>query len=220
ETVRANSLQIAELAETVRANSLQIAELAETVRANSRQIAELRESVTELRESVTGLRASVTELRDIAVEHTRQILGLADRVGTLGGDLAGMRLEARYRHHPYGYFGALVRRARTVYTGELADMLEEAVAGGRLTPEEAADVALADVVVAGTDGGEPAYLVVEVSRTVGPSDVERAGRRAGLLVRAGHRARGVVAGAEISGPATTEADEAGVAVVLDGRRVA
>lgn len=201
--------------------------LPDLVRENSRQIAELRravaaqqETTAALQQAVAGLQQAVAELKDIASEHSLQILGLSDRVGTLRGDLAGMRLESRYRDHAYGYFGSLVRRARTLGSGEVADLLEEAVERGGMSTEEAADVSLADLLVAGTEGGDRAYLVVEVSCTLGASDVERAARRAALLAGAGHRARGVAAGQAMSGDIAAQADQAGVAIVLDGRLVA
>lgn len=194
--------------------------LPDLVRENSRQIAELRRAVAAQQETMAALQQAVAELKDIASEHSRQILGLSDRVGTLRGDLAGMRLESSYRNHAYGYFGSLVRRAHTLGSGEVADLLEEAVERGGMSAEEAADVSLADLLVAGTEGGDRTYLVVEVSCTLGSSDVERAARRAALLAGAGHRARGVAAGQEMSGAIAAQADQAGVAIVLDGRLVA
>ncbi|MGH9127496.1 MAG: hypothetical protein ACRDY2_00665 [Acidimicrobiales bacterium] len=191
--------ELLSLPQLVRENSLQIAE-------NTRAISELRESVSELTESVS--------------EVSLQIARLTNWVERLDGATSGLQLELAYRNHPYGYFGTLVRRARTLTSDELSELLGDAVEAGSLSDDEARDIALADLIVAGTQAGQPTHLVVEVSRTIGPSDIERASRRAQLLARAGHRALGVVAGTNLSGPTSDEAERAGVNVILDGRRVA
>ncbi|MGH8996877.1 MAG: hypothetical protein ACRDYB_12750 [Acidimicrobiales bacterium] len=234
DLVAENSRQIAENSRQIAENSLQIAEntraIAENTRAiaeNTRAIAELREEIAELREEIAELRVAVTEntraiaeLRDGLAENGRQLLLVADGLSNLSGEVAGLRLELAYSAHPYGYFGSLVKRARVVTSAELADLLGDGVDAGRITQAEARDVALADLIVSGRQDGRLTYLVIEVSRTIRPWDVQRASRRAELLSRLGDSARGVVAGDHVTDTATDEAEAVGIAVVIDGRHAA
>ncbi len=206
DLVRENSRQIGENGRQIAENTAAIAELREAVAKNTEAIAELREAVAELRESVEALASGLGAARADILD--------------LKGELRGMRLERRYRNHPYGYFGSLVRRARTLSQQELSAILGDAVDSGRLSLDETRDLAQADLVVVGTADGQPAYLVIEVSVTIGTSDVTRAAARAALLTRTGLPARGVAAGGSVSGQVTDEAIRARVAVVLDGREVA
>ncbi len=208
------------LPDLVAENSRQIAE-------NGRQIAELREEIAKLRAAVTENTRAIAELRDGLAENGRQVVLLAHGLNELAqalvdlkGDMRGMRLESAFRNHAYGYFGRLVKRAHAVTQAELAELLGPAVDDGRLSEGEAAEVALADVIVSGRNEGQLAYLVVEVSTTINPDDLKRAERRALLLARLGTEATGVVAGEGVTGPASTYAAEAAVVVILDGRQVA
>ncbi|MCS7235637.1 MAG: hypothetical protein RMM30_06650 [Armatimonadota bacterium] len=100
---------------------------------------------------------------------------------------------------------------------ELQRVLDEAVRAGRITEDEKYDLLLADLLVQGRHGDEEAYWVVEVSARVGPHDVERAARRAGLLSRAtGVPALAAVAGRRLASDAVeAEAHARGVWRVLD-----
>ncbi|MGH9065123.1 MAG: hypothetical protein ACRD0L_14345 [Acidimicrobiales bacterium] len=227
DLVAENSRQIAENSRQIAENSLQIAENTRAIAENTRAIAELREEIAELREEIAELRVAVTEntraiaeLRDGLAENGRQLLLVADGLSNLSGEVAGLRLELAYSAHPYGYFGSLVKRARVVTSAELADLLGDGVDAGRITQAEARDVALADLIVSGRQDGRLTYLVIEVSRTIRPWDVQRASRRAELLSRLGDSARGVVAGDHVTDTATDEAEAVGIAVVIDGRHAA
>ncbi|MGH9070144.1 MAG: hypothetical protein ACRDX8_02985 [Acidimicrobiales bacterium] len=186
--------------------------LPDLVRENSRQIAENTRAISELRESIAELREVVRSL-----EAQMQLLG--HRVENLTGDMGGMRLELAYRNHTYGYFGRLLKRSHALTDRELSDLLSDAVEDGRLSAEGAEDVALADLIVTGTADGQLTYLVVEISRSLRTGDVVRAERRAGALSGLGDPVKAVVAGDSVHGSVVEAAEEAGVGVVLDGRKI-
>jgi len=176
-------------------------DLAEAQRRTEQQVAQLTQQVAQLVEAQRR-----TE---------RQISRLQDDVG----DLKGIVLEERYRHHALAYFSRLVRRTHTFTEGELVALLEEAVAGGRLSEDGMDEIVRADVVIRGQrrDSAGEVYLVVEVSWGVGPGDVERAVRRAALLAQTGLQTMPVVAGERITDEAAELARAMRVWQVLDGR---
>ena len=61
------------------------------------------------------------------------------------------------------------------------------------------------------------FLTLEVSVVVDGTDVQRAGRRAALLRKAGYATVPVVAGERVTPDAEDEAQTQGVTVLLDGR---
>jgi hypothetical protein len=146
---------------------------------------------------------------------TFRVEDFVDDLGALKGDA----LERRYRERPFTYFGRLIRRAHTLSSDELEGLIERAVEQGLLSQDEAAEVAEADAVIRGRwrEDGAEVYLVVEISWGVGPSDVERAVRRAEFLARAGVTARPVVAGRAVTAEAAALAQEYKVWQFTDGR---
>lgn len=127
------------------------------------------------------------------------------------GEMKGVLLEMAYRDRAPAYFGPLLRRPQVVGAGDILDDLEAALDEAQL-----GDVLLADLFVRGMVRGQPeareVYLVIEVSNIVDRSDVERAGRRAALLRRAGLRAMGVAAGKRMTDGAKAAAIETHVAL--------
>ena len=98
------------------------------------------------------------------------------------GDVKGKSLEWEYRTRVFAYFSRIVRRAHALLSDELMTLLEDAIDRGMLLMSKPKRFLLADVIVRGrrrSDGVE-VFLVVEVSWGVGPHDVVRALRRAGL----------------------------------------
>jgi hypothetical protein len=133
-------------------------------------------------------------------ELTRIVQVLVIDVGTLKGDV----FELRYRDRAASYLGRIARRIRTLSTDELAARLDDAVVQGQLSVADKDEIMLADLVVRGRrrDDDTAVYLLVEISWSIGPYDVERAVERAALLSRVGTPALPVVAGRT-----TTEAAE-------------
>jgi hypothetical protein len=177
-------------------NELRRLILTDQLLALPEQLAELR-TYTEQR--FQDLAAAQQRTQEQLATVSTQLADLIQVVRTLTtdlGELKGRSLEGEYRTKVYAYFGRIVRRAHVLSPDELTALLEDAIESGALSEAQADDVSLADVIVHGRrrrDGAE-VFLVVEVSWGVGPQDVERAIRRAALLVHTGPPALPVVAG--------------------------
>jgi chromosome segregation ATPase len=148
------------------------------------------------------------------------IQALAQRVDNLSGQVRGWVHEDRYRTRPRRY-RRLLLDPHILSTEAREALLRQAEAAGRLTPEEAAELEDADVLVQGRSratGGE-AFLVVEVSAKVNTDDVERAVKRAEILRKARPEAEviPVAAGPEIHPLAARAARDRGVWWLTDGR---
>src|SRR5207248_1019909 len=130
--------------------------------------------------------------------------------------------ELRYQNRAYAYFQPIIRRAHALSPDEVASLIDDALDAGRLTKPEAADLALADVIVRGRmqEDGREVYLVVEVSVGVGSGDVRRASDRAALLAKLGFDAIPVVAGERVVDDAHEIAQAQRVWQVTDGHVVA
>jgi vacuolar-type H+-ATPase subunit I/STV1 len=200
-----------------------VADLAEAQQRTEAELSELRQAVAELRQAVAELRQGLAELRQTVAELAeaqRRAEDRLDRIDQRLADLRGDNLERRYWEHAGAYFDDVIRRAVLLSDQQLADLLDEPEAEGRLTHAERRDVLWADLVVRGrrrSDGAE-VYLVVEVSAGLGAGDVERAARRATLLGRL-RPSLAVVAGEWITPEAERMANVYGVWRVLDGRMV-
>jgi hypothetical protein len=149
------------------------------------------------------------------------VAGLKQDVAGVKQDVAGLKgtdLERTYRERAAQYFQAILRRIRVVDHQHLADLLDDAVDAGRITPEEKDQVLQSDVAVVGRRDGEQAYLLAEVSSVVDREDVERARNRASVLERAtGMPVVAAAAGRQATAGAREEARASGVWLVLDGK---
>jgi hypothetical protein len=138
------------------------------------------------------------------------------------GDLRGAEYERRYRENAVAYFGRIVRHPHVLTSDEKARFLQDAVDRDLLSVNDGQAIALADAIIRGqlqSDRSE-AYLVVEISAGVGPSDVRRAVDRAALLGRAGVTAIPVVAGDSLTAEAQQDAQHERVWQVAGGGVVA
>jgi len=186
------------------------AELAEVQRRHYEEFAAHRQEFLEYR--------AETDRR--FAELATAIQALAQRVDNLDGLVRGWVHEDRYRTRPRRY-RRLLLDPHILSTEAREALLRQAEAAGRLTPEEAAELEDADVLVQGrsrTTGGED-FLVVEVSAKVNTDDVERAVKRAEILRKARPEAEviPVAAGPEIHPLAARAARDQGVWWLTDGR---
>jgi DNA repair exonuclease SbcCD ATPase subunit len=186
------------------------AELAEAQRRHYEEFAAHRQEFLEYR--------AETDRR--FAELATAIQALAQRVDNLDGLVRGWVHEDRYRTRPRRY-RRLLLDPHILSTEAREALLRQAEAAGRLTPEEAAELEDADVLVQGRSratGGE-AFLVVEVSAKVDTDDVERAVERAEILRKARPEAEviPVAAGPEIHPLAARAARDQGVWWLTDGR---
>ena len=204
---------VAGLAEAQRRTEAVVAQLAEAQRHTDAGLAELRGVVAETqRRTDARLDRIESRMDEFAVEQRR----MGDDVATLKGE----SVERRYREHAGSYFQAVVRRPVALTNQALVDLLDPEDGSSPFTAAERSDVLNADVIVRGRryEDGQEVYLVVEVSAGIGPSDVNRAVRRAGLLSRI-RPAIAVVAGDRVLPDAARAADEHGVWRLTDGTAV-
>ncbi len=178
-----------------------------------RRFAELAEAQRRTEERVGRLVEAVAALTE-AQRRTEE------RVTRIEGRLRGDEVETEYRTLRRRY-RHLVRDPQILSREEREAMLEALEARGALTPEEADQLEVADVIVRGRrlDGEGEAYLVVEASVTIDTYDVQRAAERAKALQKALPEAevRAVVAGPEIHPLAARAARDRGVWWLKDGR---
>jgi uncharacterized coiled-coil protein SlyX len=173
--------------------------------------------------SAAGARTDdrLAELSAAQARTETQMASLSTHMARLAdefGEIKGWAWEWRYRLHAPAYFGRILHRIQVLSTEQLIPMLDDAVAGGQLTEDEADEIERADLICRGRsrEASAPAYLVVEISAGVGPSDVERAARRAALLARLGTRTLPAVAGQWINAEAGQTARRLGVWQITDG----
>jgi hypothetical protein len=162
--------------------------------------------------------AELAEAEARADERVAALAMTMERLAVQMGEVRGWIWEERYRRRAPAYFGRILRRIHVLAPERLSAILDDAVAAGRLSEAEADEVERAGPICRGrrVDDGEPAYLVVEVSAGVGPSDVERAARRAALLARTGTSALAAVAGQWVTREARELAQQLGVRQIANG----
>ncbi|MER3401188.1 MAG: hypothetical protein C4313_08725, partial [Thermoflexus sp.] len=158
-----------------------------------RRFAELAEAQRRHYEEFETFRAEVDRRFAQLIEAHQYLLERVNRLDRRAeqhaqdlGRLKKFYTETRYRERAATLFRPLLRRARAVPDAQIEESLEEAVAAGRITPEEADDAARLDLVVEGFHRREDRrlYLAVEISWLGTPEDVGRALQRAEILTRA------------------------------------
>jgi chaperonin cofactor prefoldin len=204
------------LVEAQRRTEERLEKLTARVDALAAQIEQLAQAQRRTEERLEILAARM----DTLAASVQQLVDVQRRTGLRVDSLTGALLEIRYRERCFAYFARIMRRIRLLSGEELDQLFEEAVAKGNLSEAEADDIREADVIARGLrrEDGAPAYLVAEVSATVGLEDVERAARRAAILARAtATQVAPVVAGEAIPAPVDSMAVQYSVWRVVDGR---
>ncbi|MGB9873118.1 MAG: hypothetical protein ACPLYD_15865 [Anaerolineae bacterium] len=219
ETQRQHEARLTRVEERLDRLEATVQDLVEAQRQTNLQIQELREAqhqtnlqIQELREAIQRNTSQITDLTEVARNLAKGLERLDGTVGDIKGDL----LEIRYRERPYAYFGYLLKAVQAVPLWKIEGEVER-----YLTEEELVDLLRLDLLLHGRVRTHPehpeVWLAVEVSSVVDKGDVERAGRRAAFLRRAGFRAIPVVAGLGIREEARREAETGNVVVVKDGQ---
>ena len=181
-------------------------QVTERIAQAEREIESLR---AEMREGFEQLRA---EMREGYAELAQKIQRNTDDIA----ELKGKSLEREYRDKARSIFGRYFRSVAVIDWIDLEDPLE---AVAPLSDAERTELSVVDLLVRGrrrTDG-QDTVLVIEVSWTITHYDVERAVRRAEIFRQRGFTATPTVAGSEISQEVQLAAQQAGCAVVLNGR---
>jgi DNA repair exonuclease SbcCD ATPase subunit len=178
--------------------------------------AEMREGFErvdrELKEVRAEMRENDAQLGQKIQKNTEKIQKNTDDIA----ELKGMSLEQQYRSRARSLFG---RYFRNVVVIDWIDLEEQLNAVEPLSEAERVELSVTDLLARGrrqTDGQET-VLVVEVSWSIAPYDVERVVRRAEIFTRRGIAAIPIVAGREVSDDARSVAQQMGCAIVLDGR---
>jgi hypothetical protein len=176
-----------------------VTSLAEAQQRTEVQVATLTDRVTSLAEAQQRTEVQVASLVEAQQRTEARLAAMTFELQTLNRDvgiLKGKSLEADYRAKGHAYFSRVVRRPHVLTSDEITYLVDEARERGFLSEEDAHSLYAADVLVRGkraADGRE-VYLVVEVSWSVDPHDVERAVQRAEILTHIGVEVIPVVAG--------------------------
>ena len=224
QTVQVLAEDVRALAEAQRRTEEQLATLTQRVDGLAEAQRRTEEQLATLTQRVDGLAEQMATLARWVDSLTQDIQLMVKRVDSLGqdiGELKGIGLEFRYQRLAYAYFQRLLRRIYVLSPAELSTLLEDAIDEGKLSYSDMEEIIRADLVVRGQrrEDGTKAYLVVELSWGVGPSDVERAAYRAKLLTQLGTPVIPVVAGKAITSEAADLARRLETWLVMDGRAI-
>ena len=220
-TTERHTAEIAELRAATERHTAEIAELRVTVERHTAEIAELRVAVerhtaeiAELRVAVERHGKEIAELRAATERHTLSIKALSVDVA----DLKGYGLEERYRRMAPAYFSNFMRRTRVMERHDHSRLVDDAESAGLLSDREASELLWLDLILRGRrkSSGEEVYLAVEVSWTIGESDVVRAARRAALLERIKSPALAAAAGKFLSEEVAAKARDENVWLFVEG----
>jgi hypothetical protein len=213
--------RVAELAEAQQRTEQRVAELAEAQRRTEQRVAELAEAQQRSEERLGRLETALAELaaaQQRTDESLERLIKRVDKMDVSLNDLRGWRLEHKYKERAFGYFGRILRRAKAVDVEELLCNLE-----AHLSADELEDVSLLDVLVRGqyqdAIRSMDIWLALEISAVIDARDVERAGRHAQLLRKAGYAAVPAVAGEQITEGALVTCELDKVLLVRNGHRM-
>lgn len=155
------------------------------------QMVELTKAQTHTESRLADLTAAQTRTQTELAELTKVVRSLSitmERQATRLDGVLGRTFEMQFRDRLTAYLGRLMRRGKLLRNDEVLDSIEQSV-----DAREADEVLRADAIASGLIDGVSSYLVVEVSVTCDADDIDRAGRRAGILRKAGLAAIPLVA---------------------------
>ncbi len=167
------------LAESQRRTEATLQSFMESTRAFQHSMEEFRRSMEEFRRSMEEFK-DASERRFVAIE--QELRG----IGIQMNELDGKRIELDAERKLGNYLRKYVRMVEVISDKIQNRAIDIALMEGTISEKEGEEIGNADVLAAGEDPetGEAACAAVEVSRTVDVSDVERAHRRAKLLLKA------------------------------------
>ena len=177
-----------------------VAELKEGQARLETDVLDLKAGQARLETDVLDLKAGQarleTDVLDLKVGQARLETDVLDlKVGQARlegriGDVAGTAYERRIVKHCRSIAGRHlgIKRAKILHSINVAehetldDLIYTASEAGSITDEQAYDLDLADIIISGSGApGQADYAVIEVSETIGDSDVDRACERAAIL---------------------------------------
>ena len=183
-------------------------------------IADNRNAIADNRNAIADNRSAIEEVKAEQVRTNRRLDRVEGKVNHLMGNdyerkvIRGIRRTARRWLQLHN---AIILLAVTVPNNPtIPDIMEQAVADGRITDDDADYLDQADIIMIGDDAATqtPAYAVLEVSITIGDRDIDRARERARILERAdGHSVRAACIGSAISDANRQRAADLDVVVI-------
>ena len=211
---------VAELKEGQGRLESDVAELKEGQARLEGDVAELKEGQARLEAGQTKLEAGQVRLEAGQVKLEAGQVRLEGRIGDVAGTAYERRIVKHSRNVAARHLG--IKRAKILHSINVAEhealdsLIFTASEAGSITDEQAYDLDLADIILVGTGvPGQTDYAVIEVSETIGDSDVDRAHERAAILARAvGEPVAAVVIGKAVSDANRQRAAQSGVAVII------
>ena len=183
-------------------------------------VAELKEGQAKLEAGQARLEAGQTRLK---AGQTRLEAGQTRLEGRIG-DVAGTAYERRIAKHCRRIVGRRlgIRRAKVLHSINVTEnealdsLIDSASEAGAITDEQAYDLDRADIILSGDNSpGQFGFAVIEVSETIGDSDVDRAYERASILARViNEPVAAAVIGKAVSDANRQRATQIGVAVII------
>ena len=186
--------------------------------------AEMRVEQAEMRAEQAEMRARQTRMEGDIVDLKAGQSRMQGQIGNLMGDVYERRMINSVAHtvrRALDMRGVKILKGNSADASELSDKVADAETRGVITSEQGDSLFWADAVISGTRGADrsPLHAVVEISVTIGESDVVRAAERAAVLSAVmGEPAAGVVVGESVSEPDRRRAERAEVAVELIRQR--
>ena len=185
-------------------------------------LGEVRSELSEFRqETQTHFEEVRSELSELRQETRSELRGTNGRLDRGFGANYEAKTTSNIRSilgQQLGIRNSRVLKGPNLRTDEdLESLLEQAESSGAITEEEADELLLLDLIVAGTHRADHArvYVAAEISITANQDDVNRAADRAEILWRVtGFPSRPVVIADRISEPCRKLADEKEVAVAI------
>ena len=212
------------LDEEIRRLPAEFRELRETV-DNLAQL--VRDYIETTNERLGRVESDVAELKEgqarLEAGQARLEAGYIRLEGRIG-DVAGTAYERRIAKHCRGiasrHLGIkhpkILHNINVTENEALDSLLDTASETGAITDEQAYDLDLADIIIAGVGApGGADYAVIEVSETINDSDVDRAQERASILALAvGEPVVAAVIGKAVSDANRERAAQTNVTVII------
>ena len=235
------ALRSALLSEDVLEMPQRLAELAATVRefsaATEKRLAALETDFTDLKAGQARLESKVSNLEDGQARLEGKVSNLEDGQARLErsfsrlegevGNLKGDAYELKVGNHIYSLIGQhtdvmpvrVLKGSRAPNDMAFLNPIYEAKNKGIITEQDRVAAFAVDIVVEGRRASEQStlYVVLEISRTIGDSDINRAAARADIVQRAtGKQAVPAVIGVLADDVRRRHADERGVTLIVYG----
>ncbi len=185
--------------------------------------ARLEGKVSNLEDGQARLESKVSNLEDGQARLERSFSRLEGEVGNLKGDA----YELKVGNHIYSLIGQhtdvmpvrVLKGSRAPNDMAFLNPIYEAKNKGIITEQDRVAAFAVDIVVEGRRASEQStlYVVLEISRTIGDSDINRAAARADIVHRAtGKQAVPAVIGVLADDVRRRHADERGVTLIVYG----